>query len=258
MTTRHETWLEQGDIYSIGALDGEQLKDFQVHLAGCAICERHVRETRQTLSALCQSIDVLTPPSSVKAGVLATITAAAETRRAFAPRRVSMAWHRWFFAGAVPFAAAAIFVFLIWNIMATRNEVARLKTQLAAMQLDATQNDALIQSLSDPEVRSIQLAGLAAAPQARGKLFWNPATRRGLLLTFGLPRAAPDQAYELWGIAGDEPVPAGVFLVDDRGETRFVIPELARERSFDKFAVTLESAGGVSKPSGPMVLLGTL
>ena len=167
------------------------------------------------------------------------------------------AW-RWRFGGAGLFATAAIVLALTWSVTNTRSELERLKTQLAASQSESAQKDELIQFLSAPEVRSIQLAGLEAAPEAKGKLFWNPTTRRGLLMTFGLPKTAADKAYELWGIAGNEPVPAGVFLVDERGQARFHVPQLATERDFEKFAVTLEPAGGVPKPSGPMVLLGSL
>ena len=59
-------------------------------------------------------------------------------------------------------------------------------------------------------------------------------------------------------IGGTETVPAGVFRVDDQGQARFPLQVLAQGESFDKFAVTLEPAAGVEKPTGPMVLLGNL
>lgn len=253
MTTGHEIWLEQGEIYGLGALDGQELKDFEVHLAsGCAICDAHIRETRETLTALHRSLNPIAPNAAVKTRILQQITPKSE------PSLSRSSWRRWFFVGAGSFAAAGIVFVLTWSIIVKRNELEKLKSQLAAAQRDSAQKDELIEFLSAPEVRSIQLAGLVAAPQAKGKLFWNPATRRGLLVTFGLPRAGADQAYELWAIAGDEPVPAGVFRVDERGQTRFAVPPLAEGLNFGKFAVTLEPAGGVAKPSGPMVLLGSL
>jgi len=36
------------------------------------------------------------------------------------------------------------------------------------------------------------------------------------------------------------------------------MPALAGGKNFDKFAVTVEPAAGVPKPTGPMVLLGSL
>lgn len=93
----------------------------------------------------------------------------------------------------------------------TRKELDKLKSQLTALQRDSAQKDELLEFLSAPEVRSIQLAGLAAAPQASGKLFWNPATNRGLLVTFGLPKPTQDKVYELWASPGTSLFPRVFF-----------------------------------------------
>jgi anti-sigma-K factor RskA len=257
MATDHENWVEQGEIYALGALEGEELKALEAHLAsGCAICNTRIRETRETLNQLHRSLETITPRAAVKAKVLARVMpqpppAATESSSG------GFGW-RWWMVGAGSFAAAAIAFILIANLMDNRSELARLKSQLAALQSESAQKDQLIAFFSAREVRAIELTGLAAAPEAKAKLFWNPVTRRGLLITFGLPKPSADKAYELWGIAGSEPVPAGVFSVDERGQTQFPLPELAAGLNFDKFAVTLEPAGGVAKPSGPMVLLGSL
>ena len=115
-----------------------------------------------------------------------------------------------------------------------------------------------MQFLSDPQVRIVNLAGLPPSPGARGQLLWNPLSRTGLLLATGLPPVPAGKAYELWGIAGAEPVPAGVFIVNEGGLALFRLPALPESKSFDKFAVTLEPAGGVPQPTGSMVLLGSL
>jgi len=57
MAIGHEHWHEQGEIYALGALDEQELKEFEAHLAsGCAICEAYVRETREALLLLHRSI----------------------------------------------------------------------------------------------------------------------------------------------------------------------------------------------------------
>ena len=62
MSTEHAHWLERGDIYALGALDGEELKDFQTHLAtDCAMCAAYLRETRETLNLLHRSLRPMTP-----------------------------------------------------------------------------------------------------------------------------------------------------------------------------------------------------
>lgn len=257
MVTEHEHWFEQVEIHALGALDGEELRQFETHLAsGCALCADYMRQTRESLLLLHRSLKPLLPPAAVKTRVLEQITPKPRAAVVEENRRWS-AWRVWF-AGAGAFAAAAMIAGLAWNMASTRSELEKLKDQLAATENISAQKDQLIEFLTAPEVRSIELAGLEAAPQAKAKLFWNPATRRGLLVTFGLAKTAADKAYELWGIAGNEPVPAGVFFVDDRGQARFQVPQLAAGKTFDKFAVTLEPAGGAAKPSGPMVLLGSL
>ena len=67
MAIGHEHWHEQGEIYALGALDEQELKEFEAHLAsGCAICEAYVRETREALLLLHRSITPMTPSASVK------------------------------------------------------------------------------------------------------------------------------------------------------------------------------------------------
>jgi anti-sigma-K factor RskA len=257
MATEHENWIEPGEIYALGALDGEELKALQAHLAsGCAVCEAHIRETRETLNQLPRSLHVITPPAAVKTRVFERLT----PRQSEAAVQQSRHWPewRWWFVGAGSLAAAAIVFATAAILVSSRNELAQLRSQLAAVQTGVQEKDQLIEFLTAPEVRSVQLTGLAAAPRGKGKLFWNPGTGRGLLITSGLPKPSADKTYELWGIEGTQPVAAGVFSVDDAGEARVPLPQVAPGREFDKFAVTLEPAGGVSKPSGPMVLLGSL
>lgn len=57
------------------------------------------------------------------------------------------------------------------------------------------------------------------------------------------------------GISGAEPIPAGAFRVD-QGQALVRLPTLAAEKAIDKFAATVEPAGGVPKPTGTLVLLG--
>ncbi len=71
MSTEHAHWLERGDIYALGALDGEELKDFQTHLATeCSICKAYIQETRETLNLLHRSLRPMTPSPEVKERVL--------------------------------------------------------------------------------------------------------------------------------------------------------------------------------------------
>ncbi len=87
---------------------------------------------------------------------------------------------------------------------------------------------------------------------------WNADNRAGLFLATGLAREPAEKIYELWALAGNEPVPAGLFTLDRQGRALLKLAVLPADKTFDKFAVTVEPAGGVPKPTGPMHLLGSL
>ncbi len=249
----HTEWLERAETYALGALDGEELSQFEAHLAqGCPTCERHLRETREALTLLPRSLEPIAPPPGAKARVLNQIAADAAAR----PEGRRPGW-LWWGIGAGAVAAAGLLIALGWNLWTTRQELQRLEARIAVLRAEVAQKEETLRLLSDPQVRLVSLAGLPPSPGAAGRLLWNPVTRTGLLLTSGLPEVPRGRAYELWAIAGKEAVPAGVFTVEG-GRALLRLPPLPEAKTFDKFAVTLEPAGGVPQPTGPMHLIGSL
>jgi len=102
----------------------------------------------------------------------------------------------------------------------------------------------------------VTLAGLEPAPGSRARMIWNERGG-GLLVAAGLPPAPAGKTYQLWAIVGKQaPVSAGVFSVDAKGSGSLRVPTLAGVGKVDVFAVTLEPAGGLPAPSGPMYLAG--
>jgi len=249
----HEEWLERAEIYAFGALDGDELKQFESHLAaGCALCEGHIRESRETLVQLPRSLAPLEPPPRLKEELLRRIAPESKTAR---KEEARSPWLWWNLAGGL--VAAGLVAVLSWNLISTRNQVRDLEGRLAVLQTQANEREEVLRLLSNPQVRVVNLTALPDGRGASGQLLWDPATRTGMLLVTGLPQTAAERAYELWGLAGAEPVPAGVFIVDTRGAALLRLPKLPEKR-FDKFAVTLEPAGGVPQPTGPMVLVGSV
>jgi anti-sigma-K factor RskA len=255
----HDQWLEQADVYALGALDGGELAAFEAHLAtGCAICAARLRETREALTLLPRSLPAVPPPPALRARVLAGIPQAAPAAGApAAPRPERRRGRVLWWAGWAGLAAAAVLLVVVnGELSRTRQELRALEGRVATLQTELAQREEAVRFLSDPNVRYVSLAGLKPSPEASAWLLWNPAARQGLLLARGLPVAPAGQAYELWALAGAQPVPAGMFSVDDRGRALLRLPPLPAGRAFDAFAVTLEPAGGVPAPTGPMHLHG--
>jgi anti-sigma-K factor RskA len=108
--------------------------------------------------------------------------------------------------------------------------------------------------LSSPETATIVLAGTEDAPKARLRLAYDRGSGRAMLFGYDLPVPPPGSAYQLWYIAAGVPLAGRVFAPDvsGRGSWDEDVPAEGREASV--FTVTLEPAGGVATPSGPMIL----
>jgi anti-sigma-K factor RskA len=263
----HDQWLELADVYAAGALDGRELAEFEAHLAtDCAQCAARIRATREALALMARSLPEVPPPPALRARVLAAV--ASEPARATRPlaRPVaapapSPSAHRpsralWWAGWSGLAAAAALLLFVNAELRSTRQELRALQDRLATLQIELTERESALRFLSDPNVRYVSLGGLKPTPDASAWLLWNPGTRQGLLLARGLPAPPAGQAYELWALAGAQPVPAGVFSVDAAGRALLRLPPLPEGHTYDAFAVTLEPAAGVPKPTGPMHLHG--
>ncbi len=98
------------------------------------------------------------------------------------------------------------------------------------------------------------LKGTGATDRADGWIVWSPARKQGFLVIHHLPALPSGKQYQFWVIAGQQPRSAGVFDVDAVGHTALVVTGDA-ERP-DLFAVTVEPAGGVPAPTGPIVMRG--
>jgi anti-sigma-K factor RskA len=253
MAMEHGIWLERSETYALGALDGQDLKEFEAHLAsGCVVCGAYLRETQQTLTLLHRSLKPVNPPPEIKTKLLRQITPVGTSA---IRERLRFNW-LWSGMRAGALAAASLLITLSWSLYTTRQEMQKLRADIASIQAAAILHETGIQFLSDPHAQMVHLDGLAASPEASGHLLWNPMSRKGMFIAAGLPKHAADKVYELWAIAGDEPVPAGTFAVGEKPQTLLRLPPLPEGKKFDKFAVTLEPVGGVAKPTGPMLLLG--
>jgi len=68
----HDEWLEQAGKYALGVLNGEELTQFEAHLTlGCQACEDHMQLMWEILSLLPWALALPSPPSRIKARLLA-------------------------------------------------------------------------------------------------------------------------------------------------------------------------------------------
>ena len=172
---------------------------------------------------------------------------------------------RWFpwVAGAV---AAALAAFFTGMFVAARYEAeigrvaretsalrARLHGQEATLRQELAAANRVVDLLRDPATQVVVLHGAGPAPEATGRVVWR-ASAGGHLYVTRLAPLPEGKVYELWAISDDRPRPAGVFAVDATGGGGLRVDTAPGSGPVDGFAVTIEPAGGVSAPTGPVVL----
>jgi anti-sigma-K factor RskA len=240
MRSEHEHWREQGEIYALGALDGQELKEFEAHLAsGCAICEAYIRETSETLLLLHRSITPTTPPPSVKTRLFQDIASDQIVPLAAKPRST---WRRWqVITGTL---AAGLVGAVLAGTLITKRYEPRHSVYTAVINL-----------LRDPSTRDLPLYGTGPASKAAGRFLWNESGEGHIFVT-NLPAAPEGKMYAVWAIAQrSAPRYVGTIQTDRTGQGGLHINVTRSDQPVETFAVTLEPVGTTAAPTGPMVLI---
>ena len=120
----------------------------------------------------------------------------------------------------------------------------------------AARAQTILDILSGPQTTQVALSPSSAPPVPHGKAFYN--REKGVLFyTANLHSLPSDHTYELWLIPTvGSPVDIGIFNTDTQGNGQVITTTLPPGLTAKAFAVTVEVAGGVPAPKGPIVLVG--
>lgn len=254
----HPQLNEDFDLYALGALEGEEKQALEVHLRSCTDCRRKVEEARGRVALLALAAPPEVPPRQIRDRLLRQIHAKPVEQ----PAPPLAAFRRW------PRPAFALLLATILLAIATALLVfqnGRLSRRVSELQAAALQQQeeterarSVLEVLTAPDTLQVTLVSGAAQPLPLGKTFYN--SRKGLLFyAANLPALPPDQTYQLWLVPAEgNPVSAGIFTADPKGDGAVLLPVLPPGVAAKAFAVTVEPAGGVTQPTGPKVLIGVV
>lgn len=160
-------------------------------------------------------------------------------------------------ASLVLFVATAAYAWTLrgrYEALAAR--VAELEEHRGSLARSLADRDQRLAAVSDPGVQVIDLASNdIRAPS--GRMFWNVATHRWTFFAHNLPALRPGRDYQLWLVTPEGPVGAGTFKSDRAGHAMVEATyDLPPER-LRAIAVTEEPEGGLPKPSGTPLIVGT-
>jgi anti-sigma-K factor RskA len=269
----HEDYKALLAARALTALDAEDTRALDAHLEGCADCRSEVNEWEGTAALLALDAKPLEPSPQLRERILAGVHAegAAETsaRDRVATSRESnvLAFERprnvWASLGSFgAIAATFIFAALIISLVVLWQQNRAAQEKLARLSLEAEQartqldhEHAALEFFARPGMRMVELKGTKDAPAAHAMLAVDSKSGHAMLMARSLPAPPNGMAYQLWFIAGTQPMPGKVFKPDAAGNVMLDDQLPADALNAANFAVTLEPQAGVAAPTGPMYLL---
>ena len=247
----HEPFETLAAIYAVGALDGDELTQFEAHLPTCPACEAAVRDAEETLTRAVLTAPPQAPPTAAREALVRRVAEQRDVR--------SRTWLRWAAATLVAAGAAAVFAGT-WVAVRYEARLGQMAREMAAakeaLREELSLDRRAVELLRDPTTRVVDLRGRDGAAAASGRMIWN-AAGGGHLLATGLPPAPPGKTYALWAIARGTPRPVGLFAVDANGRGGHRVAADTARDAVQGFVVTLEPEGGAPAPTGPIVLTST-
>lgn len=203
--------------YALDALDDDEGRSFEEHLAGCERCREELAGLREAAASLAYGAAGPAPPPELKERILAQARSERENVDSL-PARRRRSWTAPLAAAAAVAAAVAIGLG-VWT--ATRPD----------------EGSPLAKVLAQPGAKLVPMGdngAVAVAPNGKAAM------------ALRVPKAPSGKTYEAWVIRNGKASPAGLFHGSD-GTSDVALGRNVPRGSV--VAVTIERSGGVTQPT---------
>ncbi|SHI82119.1 Anti-sigma-K factor RskA [Hymenobacter daecheongensis DSM 21074] len=149
-------------------------------------------------------------------------------------------------------AAANLVLYNRWkdaetSLVIAQSEQARVATTMQAVNKSLASRTAELSVLRSDEFKSIELAGMPAAPTAKARVLYNAATKAVFVDVRNLPAPPAGKQYQLWALDQGKPVDAGMLAATTTaGDSLQQMKDIG---SAQAFAMTVEPEGGSQNPT---------
>ena len=276
--------IDQEDLalYAMHLLPEREASAIGSHLAECEGCADLAAELRGDLAALAMTSELHSPPAAsrqrlmtqvarerkivsidkpVHAQAGSPLTTRLLVDDGYVPGSSSggkiLPWVSW-----IGWAVAAGLTVTVVDLYRERDDlrsaVAKQAGQVQSLNADAQRGRALIQTLTDQDAMRVTLTQKPAKEAPQGRTIYLPEKGSLIFTASNLEPLQPYKTYELWLIPADghDPIPAGTFHPDLRGNASLIMPQLPTGVIAKAFGITIEDEGGSQSPTLPIILSG--
>jgi len=247
--------------YALDALDPESARAFEAMLANDAELRALADDLRETAATLALDAPSHLPPPELRERILSRIRAEAQATATAAatpvvPPQASPTATPVQSGGGrnlLPWALAAGFAITTAALWMERGPLQQDRNALLQEARELRERDVLAK---------VKIATLSSQVEAYSKatavIVWDAEKQHGVVKLTNVPPAGAGKDYQLWVIDPKHPAPVngGLVPVNADGIARVSFAPDQPISKADKFAISLEPAGGVPKATGPIVLLG--
>jgi anti-sigma-K factor RskA len=257
MTTNCEHLRDSYELFVFGTLDGPERQEIATHLSrGCPVCVEGVSRARSLAMHLGAAAPPADPPKHLRAHVMRAVVQATPRMHSF--------WESIIWRMAFPVSAVAV-VTLLLVLFGLGREIGSLNLELKTLQKsfrDAHAREQILLARGNSYRSALALMSAKESREVRfgpkqpdGRVYVNP---KGLvMIAANFPQPPSGRTYELWllrkGVKAPEP--AGVFDPDASGSAMHFLPRDIDVKQLQAVAVSDEPPGGVSSPTGTIMLV---
>jgi anti-sigma-K factor RskA len=267
--------------YVLGTLDPRAEGAFETSLAEDAELRAFTDELRDAAAGLAHTAPRQLPPPELRERILSTVRAEAAATTTFmsaepststapAPEQKSGGG-----TGILPWTIAAGFALSTAALWFERDQLRTDSVGLRKEAIELREKDAkakgriaaLNKEVEDlkkqDDLAQVRIASLTSKLEpfanASAVIVWDAEKHRGVVKLVNVPPPASGKDYQLWVIdekKPEHPVSAGVVPMAAEGATRMSFATTQPIEKAQMFAISIEPAGGMPKPTGDIVLTG--
>jgi len=248
-------------FYALDALSDEERELVESYLTEHPEVREQIGDLQSAAEALPYSVKPVEPERRMKAALMARVSVDQRTSKQSQTSLPSeRRWANFFPAFSFAIATVAVVWVVILNIQLSelRHEVSSLDDSLIAQSNSLEQINAKLPQTPVSAAMTISLKGTKVQPQAQGQLIADPKSESAVLVITGLGQLEAGKTYQVWLIDASGPKSAGLLSVNANGQGVIIVTSVSEIGSFKSLGISVEPAGGSSKPTGDIVVLSDL